>query len=275
MFEEKLLYFFKNNLGYWNLIGKHYWLRFFFYFCGLLLMFFTKNYQWLFIIHVAILVISLFWLAISTWKYAKNTYDAIYPKDNWDIFLCSVIDVYLKNHKIYTINENGTNEALIHLINRLEKKRTNAIQNSPFKYISSSVAFVLLLFIPIWSSLFTWRFQHVESPKEALLILSIFPLTIFFFTLLFKWLFLQNFKEILGFFTSEADRIASLVDKLEMIKFSMVHESFREEIDEYKKRKKKVINQIINDFNRKYDNPNPSQKIFFRPKKKNLKNNKK
>ncbi|MGW6301602.1 hypothetical protein [Peribacillus butanolivorans] len=281
MFEDKLLYFYKSGLSYWHLAIKHFWKRLLVW-LFIIFAFLFWNYKIFHNSHNVILVVtaSLFTFVSFTlfcmkpiWKYTKEKYDCVYPDPDWDIFLCAALKRYHNKEVNGEVNE----EALGFLISRLMKRMDNKSKTSFLSSVSNSLTLTLAFFIPVWSAFNTWWFKDKNDITHVFQYMLLVIAGAFLIIFVFK-VFLQNtiWNTILkDIFDSEVTKLSSLIEKLEIIRFSIKNPIYYKEIDQYLDKKDTEINLIIKEFDEWYKNFASDPLIrYFKIIKQKLKNKK-
>ncbi|MED4634712.1 hypothetical protein P9443_17705 [Peribacillus frigoritolerans] len=278
MFEEKLLYFYKSGLSYWHLAIKHFLKRFFVWliivaFVFLFLKIFLENLILYYVILVVAVPLSLILICMKPiWKYTEEKYDCIYPDRDWDIFLCAA----LKRYHYKKVNAEQTEESLVFLISRLTKRLESMSKTNILSLISNSLTLTLAFFIPVWSAFNTWWFKDVNDITDVfqyMLWVIVVPFLIILILKGFFWNFIL--KDIAD---SEVTKLSSLIEKLEIIRFSIKNPYYYKKIDQYLNKKGTEIDLIIKEFDERYKNyaSDPLIRLFknARQKLKNKKSNK-
>ncbi|MCM3644479.1 hypothetical protein M4D68_25500 [Priestia aryabhattai] len=289
MLENKLFYFYKSKLSYWNLIGKY--IRWKIFFSSFLITLFIcfmlyLNYKFQFtdlsndggyfsfIIYILMLLIilavsiSLLILKPSI-AFAENKYGVRFQSYQWELFLCAIMKVYLLKH-IYIDNEKieKTEETFEFFIARLEKQWEQKKKESFSNMYSTSSAKTLTIFIPVWAAFNTWLIRDnndLTSSVQYIVYVSITFFGYLFFWKLVIWRgFLRDFLE--GIFERDLIKISILIEKLQIIKFSLENSHHYKEIDECLMNNKQFIVSIIQDFDKKYIyyHPDPLERALRR-----------
>ncbi|WHY15754.1 hypothetical protein QNH16_08985 [Peribacillus frigoritolerans] len=275
MFEDKLLYFYKSGLSYWHLAIKHFLKRFFVWFIIVAFVFwffmiFLENLIPYYVILVVAVPLTQYFICMKPiWKYTEEKYGCVYPDRDWDIFLCAALKRYLNKE----VNADQTEESLVFLISRLSKRLESKSKTNFLSLISNSLTLTLAFFIPVWSAFNTWWFTDVNDITDVFQYMLWVIVVPFLTILLLKGVF-WNFllKDIAD---SEVTKLSSLIEKLEIIQFSIKNPYYYKKIDQYLNKKGTEIDLIINEFDERYKNYASDPLIrFYKNVKLKLKNKK-
>jgi len=281
LLENKLFYFYKSKLSYWNLIGKYIrWKILCSSFAIILFIgfMFYLNYKFQFTnlsddggyikfsIYILILVlilsvsISLLILKPSV-AFAEKKYGVRFQSYQWELFLCAIIKAYLLKH-IYIDNEKiETNEKnqkaeepFNFFIDRLEKQWEQKKKESFLNIYSTSSSKTLTIFIPVWAAFNTWLIRDNNNLTSSIQYIAYVSITFFGFLFFWKLViwrgFLKDFLE--GIFERDLTKFSILIEKLEIIKFSLGNPHYYKELDEYLINNNQFIASIIQDFDKQY-----------------------
>ncbi|CAH0324622.1 hypothetical protein [Priestia megaterium] len=297
MLENRLLFFYKSRLSYWNLIGKFLWKRFLLtailnvlFICAIYLVinifpYNLKNDVVYWISFILILIMLLFSIAKIILKpsfaFSEKKYGVRYQTYQWDLFLCAIIKDYLIRRNIYVDNEvidseinnektKKTEETFNFLINRLEKQGEQQQKGSFLNIYLTSSAIAFTLFIPVWAAFNTWLIREVDdidfSFRYVLTILFM-PLVLVIFWKKIIW---RDFLKVImeSILEPGLAKTSLLIEKLEIIKFSFKNSHYYKEIDDCLVEKKQVIESIIQDFDEhyRYYHPDPLERTFRKRK---------
>lgn len=219
-----------------------------------------------FIIYILILLIIL---AVSISRlilkpsvaFAEKKYGVRFQSYQWEIFLCAIIKAYLLKH-IYIDNEKiETNEKIEKaeesfnfFIDRLEKQWEQKKKGSFLNVFSTSSAKTLTIFIPVWAAFNTWLIRDNNDLTSLIQYIIYVPITFFGFLFFWKLViwrgFLKDFLE--SIFERDLTKISILIEKLEIIKFSLGNSHYYKELDEYLINNKQFIASITQDFDKQY-----------------------
>jgi len=281
LLENKLFYFYKSKLSYWNLIGKYIQREIFcssfliiLFICFMLYLNYKFQFTDLsndgsyfkFIIYILILLIilavsiSLLILKPSV-AFAEKNYGVRFQSYQWELLLCAIIKayilkhIYIDNEKIETNEKNQKAEASFNFfIDRLEKQWEQKKKGSLLNILSTSSAKTLTIFIPVWAAFNTWLIRDNNDLASLIHYVIYVPITILGLLLFWKGViwrgFLKDFLE--GIFERDLTKISILIEKLEIIKFSLENSHYYKELDEYLIDNNQFIASIIQDFDKHY-----------------------
>ncbi|MFE4430432.1 hypothetical protein ACFRH9_25940 [Peribacillus butanolivorans] len=251
MFDDKLLSFYICGLSYRKLVLKYFQKRLFTYFFIFVVayVFLNNTYtisNWGFLVILLIVLITNYLFCMkSIWKYTKEKYDVIYGRSSWDIFLCAALKLYLTK----VVDRENSEEALDFLISRLKKKLENKSKGSFFGLIANSLTLSLTVIIPVWAAFNNSLFSKNDELIDSTFMFRVIGITFFVIYIIRGPLI----KEIID---SEVTKISSLIDKLEILKFSFNNNTnpyYYKEIDQLLEKKETEINIIIKEFNEWYE----------------------
>lgn len=295
MLENRLFYFYKSRLSYWNLIGKHLLRKIliaatlnilaigFMLYLGPKIQFNNLSgggvYFIFYIILLIVLSVSITKLILKpSIAFAEKKYGVRFQSYQWELFLCAIIKAYLLKH-IYIDNEEHEKNKKIEepfnfLIDRLEKKWEQKRKGSFLNIYSTSATITLTISIPVWAAFNTWLIRDINDLTSS--IHYIIYVSFATLGLLIFWKgFLKGFLE--GIFERDLTKISILIEKLEIIRFSLENQHhYCKEIDEYLINNNQVIAFIIQDFDRHYIHyhPDPLERTFRRWKQEKKENKK-
>lgn len=277
MLENKLFYFYKSRLSYWNLIGKYIYKKILFSSILIILFIYFMlylNYKFQFtnlsedggyfkfVIYIFILLIilsisiSLLILKPSV-AFTEKKYGVRFQGYQWELFLCAIIKVYLLKH-VYIDNEKiETNEknqkaetAFNFFIDRLEKQREQKRKGSFFNIYLTSSTITLSIFIPVWAAFNTWLIRDNNDLTSSIHYVIYVPITTLILLFFWKGVIWRGFLE--GIFERDLTKISILIEKLEIIKFSLENSNYYKELDYYLINNNQFIASIIQDFDKQY-----------------------
>lgn len=253
MFEEKLLYFYKSGLSYWHLAIKYFWKTLVIYgVINLLIIYFLDHFDneiILIIISLISAIASTIVFLIPIWKFTEKKYEAVYPDPEWFILICASLKRFLQNET----NGKLSVEALDFLISRLTKRLENKSKSSFLGIFSNSITLIISFLIPVWSAFNTWRFKDVNEFADFSQYIILILISAFIIFPFLKWV-IAHYVRIFFDDISEVARLSSLLEKLEIIRFTLKTDSYFNEIDQYLKEKKNVIDEVIKEFEVRYEN---------------------
>ncbi|MGG0511395.1 hypothetical protein ABE078_28485 [Priestia megaterium] len=283
MLENSLFYFYKSRLSYWNLIGKFMWRKILFavtlnIFAIVFMLYLKPKIQFInlnggrgyFIIYIIILVTLSVSIALIILKpsvaFAEKKYGARFQSYQWELFLCAFIKAYLLKHiyinnERYELNENNkkTEEPFNFLIGRLEKQLEQKRKGSFLNIYLTSSTITLTIFIPVWAAFNTWLIRDNNDITSSIHYVIYVPVTTLGLLVFWKatiWRgFLKGFLE--GIFERDLTKISMLIEKLELIKFSIENPHYCKEIDEYLINNNQAIASMIKDFDKQYIHYHP------------------
>jgi hypothetical protein len=262
MLEEKLIYFYNSGLSYWHLAIKHFWKRIF------TLVISNVVFIWLFkpidistSLLISIINFTLFIMFIMkpVWGCTRKHYNAVYPDPDWFIFLCATLKRFLKKE----LNDELSKEALDFLISRLTKRLESKSKNSFLGIVSNSITLIVSFLIPVWSAFNTWHFKDVNKFSDLYLYIIIILLCAFIIFPSLKYL-ISRFRRFFFDDISEVDKLSGLIEKLEIIRFSIENTRYFKEIDQYLDKNSIVVDHIIKEFDLRYEyyTPDPIVRIY-------------
>ncbi|MED3924360.1 hypothetical protein P4594_04640 [Priestia megaterium] len=297
MLENRLLFFYRSRLSYWNLIGKFLWKKIlltailnilFGTAIYLVIKIFPNNLKNDVVYWISfILLIIMFLLSIAkiilkpSFAFSQKKYGVKYQTYQWDLFLCAIIKAYLIKKNIYIDNKvidseinnektKKTEETFDFLIKRLEKQREQQQKGSFLNIYLTSSTIAFTIFIPVWAAFNTWLIREVDdiefSLRYALTILFMTLTLVIFWKKIIWGDFLKGIME--SILEPQLSKTFLLIEKLEIIKFSFKNPHYYKEIDDCLADKKQVIDSIIKDFDEHYIyyHPDPLERTLRKRK---------